>query len=701
MEVYILAKKLVIVESPAKAKTIGKILGRGYKVVASVGHIRDLPKSTLGIDIENDYKPRYITIRGKGPIISELKKEGKKADEIYLATDPDREGEAISWHLAHVLDIKPNEKVRVEFNEITKDAIKKAIKNPRTLDYNLIDAQQARRILDRLVGYKISPLLWKKIRKGLSAGRVQSVATKLICDREVEIEEFIPQEYWSIKALLAKDKEEFEVNFIGKYINGKEEKIELNNEEEVKEVMANINKDKFIVQDVKKGSKRRNPYAPYTTSTLQQDASRKLGFSTKKTMSIAQQLYEGIDIKGEGTTGLITYMRTDSTRISNEALNGAKNYIIDSYGREFSNGGRQYGKKSSKDSQDAHEAIRPTNFSKNPMEIENSLTKDQYRLYKLIWDRFIGSQMTPAKYDTLSVNVLSNDYLFRATGSKLVFPGFLKIYSPGDEDKDMSIPELVSGDKLKVKNINPKQHFTQPPGRYTEASLIKTLEEIGVGRPSTYSPTIGTILARNYVLLENRSFYPTELGILVNDLLIEYFGDIINEEFTAELEEKLDEIAEGRFTWQSVVDDFYKDFHKFLVVAEEEIDKIEIKDEVTDEICEKCGKNMVIKSGRFGKFLACPGYPDCKNTKPILDKINVSCPLCEGEIIRKRSKKGRTFYGCTGYPDCKFVSWDEPVEEKCPECRSYMVIKRSKKGNTIKCSNKDCEYTKKEDKEDK
>ena len=693
-----MAKNLVIVESPAKAKTIGKILGRNYKVIASVGHVRDLPKSKLGIDVENNFEPNYINIRGKGPIINELRKEGKKADKIYLATDPDREGEAISWHLAYILKIDPNEKVRVEFNEITKDAVKKAIKNPRTLDYGLIDAQQARRILDRLVGYKISPLLWKKIRKGLSAGRVQSVATKLICDREAEIENFIPEEYWSIKALLSKEKEDFEGDFIGKLLDGKEEKIELKSEEQVNEIIKNLDKEKFVVQDVKKGTRRRNPYPPYTTSTLQQDASKKLGFSTKKTMSLAQQLYEGIDIKGEGTTGLITYMRTDSTRISEEVVAGAKSYIIKEYGKEFSNGGRLYGKKAKKDTQDAHEAIRPTGFTKSPMDIKESLSKDQYRLYELIWNRFIGSQMSAAKYDTLSVNILSNDYLFRATGSKLVFPGFLKVYTTVDEEKkDMKIPDLTVGDILKVREINPKQHFTQPPARFTEASLIKTLEEIGVGRPSTYAPTIGTILARDYVILENRSFYPTELGVLVNDLLTEYFGEIVNEEFTADLEEKLDKIEEGKYTWVRVVDDFYKDFYKLLLIAEKEVEEVEIKDEVTDEICEKCGRNMVIKSGRYGKFLACPGYPECKNTKPILDKINVDCPLCNGEVIRRRSKRGRVFFGCTNYPECNFVSWDEPVKEKCPKCNSYMVIKRNKKGNTIRCSNKDCGYIKKED----
>ncbi|NLY47096.1 MAG: type I DNA topoisomerase [Tissierella sp.] len=691
-----MAKNLVIVESPAKAKTIGKFLGRNYKVIASVGHIRDLPKSTLGIDIENNYEPRYINIRGKGPVIKDLKKEGKSANKIYLATDPDREGEAIAWHLAHILEINPNEKTRVEFHEITKDAIKKGIKNPRELDYDLIDAQQARRILDRLVGYKISPLLWKKIRKGLSAGRVQSVACKLICDREDEINAFNPEEYWSIKVLLNKGKDEFEANFIGKYIGDKEEKIELKNKEQVDEIIDSINKDKFIVNEVKKGVRRRNPYAPYTTSTLQQDASKKLGFNTKKTMSVAQTLYEGADIKGEGTVGLITYMRTDSTRISNEAVSAAKSYIIDNFGKEYSNGGKDYNKKTKKDSQDAHEGIRPTSVFRNPKEIESSLTKDQYRLYKLIWDRFVGSQMSQAKYETLSVNILSEEFLFRTTGSILVFPGFLKVYTTIDEEeKDKKLPNLSEGDILKFNDIMPKQHFTQPPPRYTEPSLIKIMEELGIGRPSTYSPTIATILARNYVELDNKVFYPTELGILVNNLLEEYFSNIVNEEFTAELEDKLDEVADGDLEWRRVVDDFYLDFKDVLSKAETEIAKIEIEDEVTDEICDKCGRNMVIKSGRFGKFLACPGYPECKNTKPLLDKLDVKCPICEtGEVVKKRSKKGRVFYGCSNYPDCTFVSWDEPVEEKCPNCKEYMVIKRSKKGDSIRCSNKECGYIK-------
>lgn len=691
-----MAKNLVIVESPAKAKTIGKFLGRSYRVVASVGHVRDLPKSKLGIDIDNNYEPNYITIRGKGPVISDLKKEAKKSEKIYLATDPDREGEAIAWHLAHILDIGQDEKIRVEFNEITKEAIQKGIKSPRKLDQDLIDSQQARRVLDRLVGYKISPLLWKKIRKGLSAGRVQSVACKLICDREEEINKFDPKEYWSLTVLLNKDKDEFEANFIGKYIDGKEKNIELKTKEDVDEILDKLNKDKFVVDSIKKGVRKRNPYAPYTTSTMQQDASKKLGFTTKKTMIIAQQLYEGMDIKGDGTFGLITYMRTDSTRVSSESINATKTYILENYGKEYSNGGRNYSRKGNKNSQDAHEAIRPTSVFRNPKDIESSLTKDQFKLYKLIWDRFVGSQMTPAKYDTLNVNILSDDFLFRTTGSLLIFPGFLKVYITVDEEeKDKKLPNLSEGDILKLKDIIPKQHFTQPPARYTESSLIKIMEELGIGRPSTYSPTIATILARNYVYLEKKSFFPTELGILVNDLLKEYFSDIVNEEFTADFEDKLDEIADGELQWKGVVDDFYVNFKGLLLKAEDEIDKIEIKDEVTDEICEKCGRNMVIKMGRYGKFLACPGYPECKNTKPLLDMINVKCPICEsGEVVRKRSKKGRVFYGCSNYPECKFVSWNEPVGEKCPRCGEYMVIKRSKKGETITCSNNKCKYLK-------
>lgn len=687
-------KNLVIVESPAKAKTIERFLGKSYKVVASVGHIRDLPKSSLGIDIDKDFEPKYITIRGKGPVIKELKDLAKKSKKIFLATDPDREGEAISWHLAHILGIDENEKVRVEFNEITKEAITNAIKKPRAIDLSLVDAQQARRILDRLVGYKISPLLWRKIRKGLSAGRVQSVAVKLICDRENEIENFIPEEYWSIKAKLEKDKEKFEANFYGQNTNGKETKIELKTKLDVDNILNKIDNNNFIVQNVKTGTKKRNPYPPYTTSTLQQDASKKLGFTTKKTMMVAQQLYEGIDIKGEGSVGLITYMRTDSTRVSKEAIQGANLFIKENYGDKYTDGGRDYTNKSKKDSQDAHEGIRPTSIIRTPILIKDSLTQDQFKLYKMIWERFLGSQMVPALYNTISVTIDSNDILFKASGSKLMFDGFLKIYITSDEEeKDMQIPLLNIGDKLKVKGIDPNQHFTQPPARYTEASLIKTLEELGIGRPSTFAPTIATILARNYVVLDKKSFSPTDLGILVNDLLIEYFSDIVNEEFTAELEEKLDEIAEGDLAWVKVVESFYKDFELFLKKAEEEIKEIEIEDEISDVICEKCGKNMVIKHGRFGKFLACPGYPECKNTKAIVDELNVKCPKCDVNLVKRRSKKGRIFYGCSNYPNCDFVSWDEPVEEKCPQCKSIMVVKRSKKENTIKCINKDCGYT--------
>jgi len=538
-------------------------------------------------------------------------------------------------------------------------------------------------------------LLWKKIRKGLSAGRVQSVTVKLICDREEEINSFIPKEYWTLKALLSKNKEKFEANFVGKLINGKEQKIELNNEEEMDKILDSIDKKNFSVLEIKKGKRKRNPYAPYTTSTLQQDASKKLGFTTKKTMSIAQQLYEGIDLKKEGIIGLITYMRTDSTRVSDESMKSAKEYIIENYGLEYSNGGKNYGNKSRKETQDAHEGIRPTNVNINPENLKSLLSKDQYRLYKLIWDRFVGSQMKEALYDTISASIKSNDNLFKATGSKLVFPGFLKVYITADEEvKDMSIPDLNEGDLLKLEDIMPKQNFTQPPARYTEASLIKMLEELGIGRPSTYAPTIATILSRDYVVLDKKVFYPTDLGKLVNDLLIEYFDKVINEEFTADLEDKLDNIAEGNSNWKKVVSDFYEDFHKYLIKAEEEVDKIEIKDEVSDVICDKCGRNMVVKSGRFGKFLACPGYPECKNTKPILDELDVNCPKCDGKIIRKRSKKGRVFYGCSNYPNCDFVSWDEPINEKCPNCGEYMIIKRNKSGDVIKCSNKECGYIK-------
>lgn len=686
---------MVIVESPAKAKTISKILGRNYKVVASVGHVRDLPKSRLGVEIEKDFEPDYINIRGKGPLIKELKKEAKKAEKVFLATDPDREGEAISWHLAYILGLDENDKYRVEFNEITKERIKQAIKSPRNLDKSLVDAQQARRILDRLVGYKISPLLWKKIKKGLSAGRVQSVAVKLICDRESEIDEFIPVEYWTIKALVNKDEQQFESNFHGIEKNGKDEKLQINNKSESDVILKELKNNDFIVNEVKKGKRKRNPYPPYTTSTMQQDASKKLGFSTKKTMMVAQQLYEGIDLKKGGITGLITYMRTDSTRVSNEAMSFARSYIESKFGKDYSNGGRSYSNKSKKETQDAHEGIRPTYIDHSPEDIKDYLNKDQYKLYKMIWSRFMGSQMKEALYNTLNVKIMNGKYVFRSNGSQLTFPGFLKIYSTTDEEtSDMTLPSMKKGDILELDKLEPKQNFTQPPARFTEASLIKLMEEMGIGRPSTYSPTISTILSRGYVVLEKKSFYPTELGLLVNELLTEYFTHVVNEKFTANLENELDDIASGSIYWKEVVREFYEDFQKELKIAEEEIDKIEIEDEVSDVVCEKCGRNMVVKHGRFGKFLACPGYPECRNTKPIVDKIDVPCPKCGGDVVRKRSKKGRVFYGCNNYPDCDFVSWDEPVKEKCPECKGPMVIKRLKSRTTVKCVDSSCGYSK-------
>lgn len=689
-------KNLVIVESPAKAKTIGKFLGKNYKVKASVGHVRDLPKSDLGVDIENNFEPKYITIRGKGPIIKELKDEAKKSDNIYLATDPDREGEAISWHLAHLLNIDEKEPVRIEFNEITKSAIQQSVKKPRPINIDLVDAQQARRILDRLVGYKISPLLWKKIRKGLSAGRVQSVAVKLICDREKEIKGFIPQEYWTIKAIFLKGKDSFEANFYGELKDGKERKLELKNKEETDNILKELKKDEFYVKEIKAGTKKRNPYPPYITSTLQQDATKKLGFSTKKAMIIAQQLYEGIEIKGEGFVGLITYMRTDSTRISEEAIKSADDYIVKEYGKEYSSGGRRF-HKNSKEVQDAHESIRPTHILRTPNTIKDSLTADQYKLYKIIWNRFVSSQMSAALYNTLSVKINCGNYIFKAAGSILKFDGFLKLYESIDEkERDTNIPPLDEGERLNVKEILPNQHFTQPPAQYTEATLIKTMEELGIGRPSTYSPIISTILSREYVILERKYFKPTELGILVNDLMKEFFKDIINEEFTADMEEKLDKIAEGNYKWKKLVEDFYKEFKVSLDVAEKEMAEIEIKDEETDIKCEKCGRNMVIKHGRYGKFLACPGYPECKNTKPLVKEINVSCPLCGGKIVRRRSKKGRTFYGCSNFPNCNFLSWDEPINEKCPKCGSVLVQKKNKNGILIKCINKDCDYVRHE-----
>ena len=686
-----MAKNLVIVESPTKARTIKRFLGKDYQVLASVGHVRDLPKSRLGVDIENNLEPEYINIRGKAPVINEIKDAAKKADNVFLATDNDREGEAISWHLAYLLEMEEGSKNRVSFNEVTKNAVLESLKSPRSIDQDLVDAQQGRRVLDRLVGYKISPILWKKVRGGLSAGRVQSAVVKLIVQREDEINAFIPEEYWSLKASLKAEDGEFEAEYYGSLEDGKEEKKDLPNEEAVQNVISKLDKDKFEVSDITKGKRTRNPRPPYTTSTMQQEASRYLGFTGRKTMTISQQLYEGINV-GTGTTGLITYMRTDSTNVSEEARKAAYSYIADQYGKEYANTFRKYGSK--KGAQEAHECIRPTDIFLTPNKIEQYLDKDQFRLYKLIWQRFMASMMAGAKYDTIRASINSNDEIFRSSGSILKFPGFLALKRKEDQDNPENIlPALKEGELLKLLELIDEQHFTRPPARYSEATLIKELEELGIGRPSTYAPTIATILTRNYVEMEDRRFKPTELGETVNELLVEYFPSVTDEEFTAVLEENLDKIAEGKEPWKKVVGDFYKGFEKNLKTAEEEMEEVEIEDEVTDEICEKCGKNMVIKHGRYGKFLACPGYPECKNTKALLDKVGVDCIKCEGgEIIRRRSKRGRVFYGCTNYPDCDFVSWGEPVDIKCEECGALMTIPNRKDKSNLICSNQECKH---------
>ena len=658
-----MAEKLIIVESPAKANTIKKFLGGSTKVVASMGHIRDLPKSKLGVDIEHDFEPEYINIRGKGDLIKSLKKEAKKAKKIYLATDPDREGEAIAWHLATILNDDKEKIVRVTFNEITKGAVKKAIKEPRSIDVNLVDAQQARRVLDRIVGYKISPLLWKKVRRGLSAGRVQSVAVKLIVDREEEIEKFIPEEYWNIFVDLEdeKSKKQFEAKFYGKG----NKKQEIHNKEEVDEILKNIEKGKYIVKEVKRGEKKRNAAPPFTTSTMQQEASRKLGFTLKKTMSIAQMLYEGIKIEDRGTVGLITYMRTDSTRISEEARKSAKEHIVNTYGENFYEN-RYY--KTSKDSQDAHEAIRPTYADLEPDSIKTSLTNDQYKLYKLIYNRFMASQMASAIYNTMSVTIDANDYTFKANGQSLKFKGFMTLYVEGEEKEEEKgmLPDLIENQEVKKIKINPKQSFTEPPPRYTEASLVKALEEKGIGRPSTYSPTITTILERHYIEKEQKQLVPTELGKVVNKLLIDNFTDIINVEFTAKIENEFDEIAEGKEQWKKMIREFYGPFEKELEKVEKDLEHVELEDEVSNIPCDKCGRMMVYKYGKYGKFLACPGYPECKNTKAIVEEIDVPCPKCGSKVIVKKSKKGRKYYICENNPkSCDYISWNKPkLEDK-------------------------------------
>ncbi len=686
-----MADNLVIVESPGKVKSIGKFLGKGYKVEASVGHIRDLPKSQIGVDIENNFEPKYINIRGKGDVISKLKKEAKAAKKVFLATDPDREGEAISWHLAHILNIDDGQKCRVSFNEITQNAVKNALKQPREIDMNLVDAQQARRVLDRIVGYKISPLLWKKVKKGLSAGRVQSVATKMICDREREIEEFIPEEYWTIVSTLEKPKTSpiFEAKFYGT----KKEKIELTNGDQVNAILNEIVKSKYIVQKVKEQEKKRAAAAPFITSTLQQEAARKLGFTTKKTMMVAQKLYEGVEIKGRGSVGLITYMRTDSTRISAEAQSEARDYISKKFGAQYvPENPRVYKNKSA--SQDAHEAIRPSYIDLIPDEIKDSLTPEQFKVYKLIWSRFIASQMSSAVYDTVNADIAVGEYLFKASGSKIKFPGFMVLYIEGkDEESDdeaNNLPQLFEGDVLELKDNLPKQHFTQPPPRYTEATLVKSLEERGIGRPSTYAPTISTILSRGYVIKDKKCLLPTELGKIVNEIMKKHFKDIVNAEFTAQMEDKLDAVAEGEKEWKDVLEEFYGPFKVVLNEAEESIGNVELPVEVSDIPCEKCGRLLVVKQGRFGKFLACPGFPECRNTKAIVEDAGVLCPICQGKVLIKKTRKGRKYLGCEKNPECTFMSWDMPSNETCSICGSFMLQKSSNKNITLYCSNEKC-----------
>lgn len=686
----VMSEYLVIVESPAKAKTIERYLGKKYKVKASMGHVRDLPKSQMGVDIEQNFEPKYITIRGKGPVLKELKTAAKKAKKVYLAADPDREGEAIAWHLAHSLDLDLNSDCRVVFNEITKDAIKESFKHPRMINMDLVDAQQARRILDRLVGYKISPILWKKVKKGLSAGRVQSVALRLIIDWEKEINDFIPEEYWTIEGSFLKGKETFEASFFG--ING--EKHQLKSEDDVKQILSRIKGNKFEVKKVTKKERKRNPALPFTTSTLQQEAARKLNFRAKKTMMIAQQLYEGIDLGKEGTVGLITYMRTDSTRISNTAQEEAASFIGEQYGKEFLGSKRKPAKKN-ENAQDAHEAIRPTSVLRKPSDLKAVLGRDQLRLYKLIWERFVASQMAPATLDTMSVDLENNGLTFRANGSKVKFSGFMKVYVEGKDDqmeeKNKMLPDLAEGDTVLSKDIEPEQHFTQPPPRYTEARLVKTLEELGIGRPSTYAPTLDTIQKRGYVALDNKRFIPTELGEIVLDLIMEFFPEIINVEFTAKMEKELDDVEDGNIQWVQIIDSFYKDFEKRVEKAEAEMQEVEIEPEYAGVDCEACGHPMVYKMGRYGKFMACSNFPDCRNTKPIVKEIGVKCPSCKtGNIVERKSKKRRIFYGCDRYPECEFVSWDKPLERKCPKCEDMLVEKKLKKGVQVQCVN--CDY---------
>lgn len=671
---------LVIVESPAKAKTIKKFLGANYEVHASNGHVRDLPKSQMGIDIEHDYEPKYITIRGKGDLLAKLRKEVKKADKVYLATDPDREGEAISWHLSQTLRLEEKDSSRISFNEITKNAVKASIKQAREIDMDLVNAQQARRILDRMVGYQISPLLWSKIKRGLSAGRVQSVALRIICDREDEINAFVPEEYWNLEA-------EFELKGKKKPLVAKLTKKDIHSEQEMNEILNALNNAVFTAKEIKKSERVRKAPLPFTTSTLQQESAKALNYSTQKTMQLAQQLYEGIDVKGHGTIGLITYLRTDSVRISDEADQAVKQYIKEKYGENFVAMEDNIGR-SGKKIQDAHEAIRPTYVELDPSDIKASLSRDQYRLYQLIWKRFVASRMQPAKYETNTIKIEANGYRFSASTSKIIFEGFMSVYTPEEEANDNSVnfESLHEGDQLEMLQLNQSQHFTQPPAHYTEASLVKTLEELGIGRPSTYAPTITTIIARRYIAKENKNLYVTELGEAVNNIMKCAFASIVDVNFTANLESLLDCVEDGTVNWKTIVSNFYPDLEEAVVNASTELEKIQIEDEVTEEICEMCGRNMVVKYGPHGKFLACPGFPECKNTKPYLEKIGVECPLCGNDIVLRKTKKGRKYYGCVGNPECTFMTWQKPSGKRCDKCGGVLL----EKGNKLVCDNDKC-----------
>ena len=683
-----MAHYLVIVESPAKVKTIKKFLGSNYTVAASQGHVRDLPKSSLGIDIEHDYEPKYITIRGKGDILASLRKEVKKSDKVYLATDPDREGEAISWHLAAALKLDPKKMRRITFNEITKNAVKASLKAPRDIDMNLVNAQQARRILDRMVGYRISPLLWAKVKRGLSAGRVQSVALRLVADREEEINAFIPEEYWTLDAVLKIKGEKRPL--VARFYGTDKKKMTIRSEEELNGILKNIENASFEITDIKTSERIRKAPLPFTTSTLQQEAAKALNFGTQKTMRIAQQLYEGIDIKGNGTVGVITYLRTDSTRIADEADAAARAYISDVYGKEYAAPG-QAAANGNKKIQDAHEAIRPTDITRTPASLKDSLTRDQFRLYQLIWKRFAASRMNAARYEATSVKIGAGDYCFTVSASKLLFDGFRSVYTEADEEKEESnvlVGGLGMDSVLTKEELDPNQHFTQPPAHYTEASLVKALEELGIGRPSTYAPTISIILGRRYVTKEAKNLYITEVGEVVNNIMKQSFPSIVDVNFTANMEGLLDMVEEGKVEWKEVIRNFYPDLDEAVKTAEKELESVKIEDEVTDVICEECGRNMVIKYGPHGKFLACPGFPECRNTKPYLEKIGVACPVCGKEVVIRKTKKGRKYYGCENNPECEFMSWQKPSKEKCPECGSYMV----EKGNKLVCANEKCGY---------